>query len=424
MMLGARAGIRDGRDTLFWSARWLDSGVILADWANESNPDFNLLDSVVDFTYGDEAPRDGLGDDIVIWGEKHDGRFSISSAYNLLTDQGSQQSEVSWERIWRWKGPHRINLFLWLATNERLFTNVERARRHISTSAVCPRCGSEIESVGHVLRDCRFAAETWTSLGFRTDDRGWDEAMSNWIIGGIQGEAGLLFGTAAWLIWKARNEAIFANKLVSPSRLASRIRSWVTFAAEAFNRDARCLGLKKPKEWKSIAWDPGPEDAITVNTDGSFNPSRNKATAGGIIRRSDGRGLVAFTMNLGCCTITRAEIRGAISGLEHAWDYGFRQVELQLDSQAAVAILLSPEDPQHQYMAEVLYFRELCGRDWRVRTRHVYKEANKAADFLAGQGYEFPFGIHLFLLSDCNLGHILRYDVLGITELRLISVDE
>ncbi|CAN1167222.1 Putative ribonuclease H protein At1g65750 [Linum perenne] len=130
------------------------------------------------------------------------------------------------------------------------------------------------------------------------------------------------------------------------------------------------------------------------------------------------------SQNLGCCTITRAEIRGAISGLELAWDYGFQHVEHQLDSQAAIAILLSLEEPQHQYMAEVLYFRELCGRDWRVKTRHVYREANKAADFLASQGYFFPFGIHLFPLVDCNLGHILRYDILCITEPRLISVDE
>ncbi|CAN1128377.1 hypothetical protein LINPERHAP2_LOCUS4592 [Linum perenne] len=38
------------------------------------------------------------------------------------------------------------------------------------------------------------------------------------------------------------------------------------------------------------------------------------------------RGLVAFTMHLGRCTITRAEIRGAISGLELAWEYGYHLV--------------------------------------------------------------------------------------------------
>ncbi|CAN1789672.1 Putative ribonuclease H protein At1g65750 [Linum perenne] len=106
-------------------------------------------------------------------------------------------------------------------------------------------------------------------------------------------------------------------------------------------------------------------------------------------------------MNLGHCSITRAEIRGAITGLELAWDYGFRNVELQLDSQAAISLLSSSAVPDHQ---------------------QVFREANKAADFLASQGYEFPFGTHLFPLSNCNLGHILRYDCLGVSEPRLIPV--
>ncbi|CAN1824351.1 Putative ribonuclease H protein At1g65750 [Linum perenne] len=107
-------------------------------------------------------------------------------------------------------------------------------------------------------------------------------------------------------------------------------------------------------------------------------------------------------MNLGQCYITRAEIRGAITGLELAWEYGFWQVELQVDSQAAIALLSSTAVPEHQ---------------------QVFREANKAADFLASQGYEFPFGTHLFSLSNCKLGHIMRYDCLGVSEPRLISAD-
>ncbi|CAN1147862.1 hypothetical protein LINPERPRIM_LOCUS37754, partial [Linum perenne] len=70
----------------------------------------------------------------------------------------------------------------------------------------------------------------------------------------------------------------------------------------------------------------------------------------------------------------------------------------------------------------VLHFQNLYKRNWRVNIRHVFREANKTVDFLANQGYEFPFGIHLFPLSECNLGHILPYDCLGISELRMISV--
>ncbi|CAN1256841.1 Putative ribonuclease H protein At1g65750 [Linum perenne] len=174
---------------------------------------------------------------------------------------------------------------------------------------------------------------------------------------------------------------------------------------------------------KQIAWEPGPNEWITVNTDGSVLKQESKAAAGGIIRDHLGRGMVAFTMNLGCCTVTRAELRGAITGLELAWSYGFRNIDLQLDSRVATAILTCADDPIHQYATEVLSFRELCNREWRVEIRHVYREANKVADFLANQGHLFPFGTHLFPLSDCNLGHILRYDCLGISEPRFILID-
>ncbi|CAN1314236.1 hypothetical protein LINPERPRIM_LOCUS29238 [Linum perenne] len=37
-------------------------------------------------------------------------------------------------------------------------------------------------------------------------------------------------------------------------------------------------------------------------------------------------------MNLGTSSIIRAEIRGAITGLELAWDFGYMQIDLQIDS--------------------------------------------------------------------------------------------
>ncbi|CAN1127069.1 Putative ribonuclease H protein At1g65750, partial [Linum perenne] len=233
---------------------------------------------------------------------------------------------------------------------------------------------------------------------------------------------GLLFGVTAWIIWKSRNERIFLNSTTNPSQVAQRSARWTDAVVEVVSRDARCFGDRRIRRWEYVSWEPGPTDGVTINTDGSHSPSLNKASAGGIIRTSDGRSLIAFTMNLGQCSITRAEIRGAITGLELAWNYGFRRVELQVDSQAAISLLSSQTVPEHQHAVEVLHFQYLCKRDWRVNIRHVFHEANNAANFLASQGYEFPFGTHLFPLSDCNLGHILRHDCLGVLEPRLISV--
>ncbi|CAN1172018.1 hypothetical protein LINPERPRIM_LOCUS31004 [Linum perenne] len=48
---------------------------------------------------------------------------------------------------------------------------------------------------------------------------------------------------------------------------------------------------------------------------------------------------LAFSMNLGSYAITRVELRGAIMGLTVPWENGFHEVELQMDSRAAMSIL-------------------------------------------------------------------------------------
>ncbi|CAN1295011.1 hypothetical protein LINPERPRIM_LOCUS22681, partial [Linum perenne] len=42
---------------------------------------------------------------------------------------------------------------------------------------------------------------------------------------------------------------------------------------------------------------------------------------------SQGRCLAAFSMNLGKCSITRAELRGALSVLQLAWERGYRKIQ-------------------------------------------------------------------------------------------------
>ncbi|CAN1130132.1 Putative ribonuclease H protein At1g65750 [Linum perenne] len=139
--------------------------------------------------------------------------------------------------------------------------------------------------------------------------------------------------------------------------------------------------------------------------DGSVNQNHRKVATGGIVRDHEGRGLLAFTMNLGYCSITRAEIRGALEGLHRTWEAGYRKVILQMDSQAAISILLDNSSVNHNHGMEVIEFQELKRRSWELVIKHTYREGNRAADFLANIGYDYPLGIHMFLISDCNLGY-------------------
>ncbi|CAN1354630.1 Putative ribonuclease H protein At1g65750, partial [Linum perenne] len=160
----------------------------------------------------------------------------------------------------------------------------------------------------------------------------------------------------------------------------------------------------------NVTWKPGPEDWIVLNTDGSVLKESGSAAAGGLIRDALGRCLAAFSVNLGRCSITRAELRGLIAGLDLSWDRGWRKVAVQCDSRVAIALLSK--------ITEVRAFRNLMLRDWEVTLNHIFREGNKAADFLAGVGHNLPPGFHLFPISDCNLGYFVRRDIMGISEPR------
>ncbi|KAK8517460.1 hypothetical protein V6N13_127636 [Hibiscus sabdariffa] len=53
------------------------------------------------------------------------------------------------------------DLFLWLAINQKLVTNLERHHRSLSTNADWSQYGVATESVIHALRDCSIARNLW-----------------------------------------------------------------------------------------------------------------------------------------------------------------------------------------------------------------------------------------------------------------------
>ncbi|CAN1138504.1 Putative ribonuclease H protein At1g65750, partial [Linum perenne] len=231
----------------------------------------------------------------------------------------------------------------------------------------------------------------------------------------------LLFGVTCWFLWRSRNDRIFNNKLTTADNLSRHIRAWVVLVGDTLDRDRFISHIIPPARTEvCISWEPAPPEWVTLNSDGFVLPETGQAAAGGLLRDHLGRCLVAFTVNLGNCSITRAELRGAVSGLQLAWDRGYRRVQLQLDSQCAVSLLQSRDHEDHAHAAILYHAYELLRRDWKVRISHVFRESNHVADHLANRGHYVSFGFHVVELSDPNLCYWLRYDQLGISEERLI----
>ncbi|CAN1782224.1 Putative ribonuclease H protein At1g65750 [Linum perenne] len=445
MTLGSRVGIRDGQDTNFWSDRWIDSGLRLIDLADRPDMIEDTEARVCEFGTDDGGwdmeklsrslpaaavaqiaaiapPAATRGEDTWAWGEESNGIFSIRSAYDLITNAGNLISVVDWKAIWSWKGPQQIRQFLWLAMHEKLLTNKERKRRHLTDNPNCVRCGGE-ESISHVLRDCPYAALVWGELKLPPSDvNWWVSDIQTWLLNIIKHESSLLLGVTCWYLWKARNELTFEDTMMSAPSLARKSCSWAAAMISALEHMGRSDLVSTSKRKVNIAWDHGPSGWMVLNTDGSVIVPSGSSVGGGLVRDEWSRCRLAFSSNVGTCSITRAELRGIATGLGLAWEAGFKNIVVQADSRAAISLIYAEGPPSHQHGGEIFTIHKLMLRDWEVTIRHVYREGTRSAGFLASLGHKLPLGIHRIPISDCNLGYFLRLDCMGIPEPRSIIV--
>ncbi|MBA0593315.1 hypothetical protein Gorai_010266, partial [Gossypium raimondii] len=85
-------------------------------------------------------------------------------AYWSLKEESWNPRDPFWKRSWKYQGLQRVKFFLWLASKQKLLTNVECVRRGIGQNSTCSVCGKEPEDTLYVLRDCSAAKEIWKHI--------------------------------------------------------------------------------------------------------------------------------------------------------------------------------------------------------------------------------------------------------------------
>ncbi|CAN1774320.1 Putative ribonuclease H protein At1g65750 [Linum perenne] len=298
---------------------WVEAGVRLADFADTSKPEFDVNSTVADMTMedggwnfellenmlqpemvdlaaGTTPPRPNRGDDDWIWGLEDSGQFTIKSAYNLICQTEEIPNLAIWKMIWRWDGPNRIRHFLCLAARNRLLTNESRKHRGMSQVASCELCQNADESVSHVLRDCSFAREAWRATRLDDiDEPDWQMPLTEWLERHLKSEKGLQFGVMCWHLWRSRNERLFAGGRDKPEAVAIKAAHSLSTIREAVCRETILDATVGRKRMIEVCWQAGPQDWVTLNTDGSVRGPQGRAAAGGIFRASSGNCLHAYT---------------------------------------------------------------------------------------------------------------------------------
>jgi len=164
------------------------------------------------------TPIRGRGEDVWAWEPEKHGFYSVKSAYKLL-DIARQQlqdeapvgtsGDDTWRRIWKLDVPPKVKVFWWRVIHEFLPAKQVLHRRHIEPVATCDTCGSQDESIRHVLMGCTIARMFWEQTKELTGVKLPSLHPETWaqdllVLGTAKERAIIICGM--WSLWMQRNK--------------------------------------------------------------------------------------------------------------------------------------------------------------------------------------------------------------------------
>lgn len=153
------------------------------------------------------------------------------------------------------------------------------------------------------------------------------------------------------------------------------------------------MGNKHIERW--IGWSPPTWPWCKLNIDGTKKKS-GVASAGGILRDQSGNWIIGFGMNIGICSVTVAELWGLYRGLLMAWQHSCHWLFVEVDSLCVTQLVSMPVIHTNEYASLLQATRDNIKQDWHITIRHVHRETNYAADFLANYALSVSLGLHIF----------------------------
>lgn len=84
-----------------------------------------LPDDILDLIASLENTLGKQTSDQYSWVVESNEQFSVKSAYHLLMQNEWDEKDSTWNLIWKWPGPQRIRVFLWLIMINNKLTKKE-----------------------------------------------------------------------------------------------------------------------------------------------------------------------------------------------------------------------------------------------------------------------------------------------------------
>ncbi|KAK4279035.1 hypothetical protein QN277_016798 [Acacia crassicarpa] len=277
-----------------------------------------------------------------------------------------------------------------------------------------------MESLIHVFRDCPDTMALWKQLvpvnlwhqfrilpfdqwiRWNINSRGRNQQTTDWCC---------IYATACWWLWRRQNTFVFEGKKISNTSLQHSIMASVSSMNEAREKlRIKNCSVKKQNPTHQY-WCPPPASWIKVNTDGAFSRSVPGVASGGVLRDENSKFIKGFIFNGNEGDCLTAELWGCLLGLRTAWDLGYRDVILEIDSAEAADLIHNSTNGAHEDRQLVEEIKSVIGRDWNVNIQLISRWINEAADYLAKMGLASMPGYHLVSHANIELQRILEHDI-------------
>nr|XP_010314573.1 uncharacterized protein LOC104645185 [Solanum lycopersicum] len=197
-----------------------------------------------------------------------------------------------------------------------------------------------------------------------------------------------------WNLWQNRCASKYGGKVTNISRVKYAIYkdtykmlentfpqiNWPARWTTLLQTSERC---KHTIKVYMVAWKRPPEHWIKLNTDGSAVINTGKIGAGGILKNREGKMVMAYSVFLGEGSNNQAETKAAQLGLSWALELGYKNIQMELDSQLVVQWITKKTAPQWTVANQVEEIQQLISQTQYFSCSHIFREANSVADSLA-----------------------------------------